>query len=159
MKDHLWAILLSVFSSCQYLMRYDTGRRIVHQRKELPFKMCGQKVSAKADVCVMEHAGPVSYVLLVQEDKVRKKNATCPTSIRNQLVAEAIAAFHQNNKAREHAGLAAVTSAVIPGITVLGSAPTFFKIPVSRALVKAVVTSTPNRPRSWRGSCPPSKTL
>jgi hypothetical protein len=55
-------------------------------------------------------------------------------------VAEAIAAFYQNNKARERAGLAAVTSAVIPGITMLGSAPTFFKIPVSRALVKAVVT-------------------
>jgi hypothetical protein len=55
-------------------------------------------------------------------------------------VAEAIAAFYQNNKARERAGLAAVTSAVIPGMTVLGSAPTFFKIPVSRALVKAVMT-------------------
>ncbi|KAH9080645.1 hypothetical protein EDB83DRAFT_2340639 [Lactarius deliciosus] len=54
------------------MMRYDGGRRVVHLRREMGFEMCGQRVGAKADVCVMEHSGTgVKYLLLVQEDKVR----------------------------------------------------------------------------------------
>ncbi|KAF8342276.1 uncharacterized protein EI90DRAFT_1325241 [Cantharellus anzutake] len=117
------------------LMGYDSGRRIIHQQKELSFEMCGQRVSAKTDVCVMER-GAARYLLLVQEDK-RHLSSVNPEP---QLVAEAVAAFYQNNKGRERIGLATIAHAVIPGITMIGSAPTFFKIPVSEALVKAIVT-------------------
>ncbi|KAF8318298.1 uncharacterized protein EI90DRAFT_3133290 [Cantharellus anzutake] len=51
------------------LMGYDSGRRIIHQQKELSFGMCGRRVSAKTDVCVMERGGAVRYLLLVQKDK------------------------------------------------------------------------------------------
>lgn len=55
------------------MMSYDEGRRVVHLRKEMEFEMCGQRVDAKADVCVMERSGMgAKYLLVVQEDKVRK---------------------------------------------------------------------------------------
>lgn len=55
------------------MMGYDDGRRVVHTRKELRFEMCGQRVDAKTDVCVMErsHTTGGRYLLLLQEDKVR----------------------------------------------------------------------------------------
>src|ERR1700691_3182573 len=55
------------------MMRYDEGRRVIHLRKEMGFEMCGQRVDAETDVCVMERSGiGAKYLLLVQEDKVRK---------------------------------------------------------------------------------------
>jgi hypothetical protein len=55
------------------MMRYDEGRRVIHLRKEMGFEMCGQRVDAKTDVCVMERSGTgAKYLLLVQEDKVRR---------------------------------------------------------------------------------------
>lgn len=58
------------------LADYDVGKRIIHSRKELGFMMSGQRVMAKPDVCVMDHHGAGGCVLLVQEDKVRDRNAT-----------------------------------------------------------------------------------
>jgi hypothetical protein len=58
------------------MMRYDEGRRVIHLRKEMGFEMCGERVDAKTDVCVMERSGPgAKYLLLVQEDKVRSANS------------------------------------------------------------------------------------
>ena len=56
------------------LMDYNSGRRLIHLRKELRFEMCGQRVDAKIDVCVTERSPTTGmrYLLLVQEDKVRK---------------------------------------------------------------------------------------
>ena len=61
------------------MMSYDEGRRVVHLRNEMRFEMCGQQVDVKADVCVMQrsdHDMGAEYLLLVQEDKVRKVNLT-----------------------------------------------------------------------------------
>lgn len=33
------------------MMRYSEGHRVVHLRKETRFEMCGERVSAKVDVC------------------------------------------------------------------------------------------------------------
>jgi hypothetical protein len=47
--------------------------RIPPGEKEMKFEMCGQRIDAKADVCVMERSGAgAKYLLLVQEDKVRQ---------------------------------------------------------------------------------------
>ena len=55
------------------MMSYDKGRHVIHLRKEMGFKMCGQHMDAKADVCVMEHSGTgAKYLLLGPEDKVHK---------------------------------------------------------------------------------------
>lgn len=58
------------------MMRYDGGhgRRVVHQRRAMGFEMCGQHVDAQADVVVMDRSGTgASHLLLVEEDKVRKR--------------------------------------------------------------------------------------
>ena len=49
---------------------YDEPDRIIHQRKELSFVMCGERVVAKPDVCVMTFT---DFLLLVQEDKVSSR--------------------------------------------------------------------------------------
>ncbi|KAF7371980.1 hypothetical protein MVEN_00056000 [Mycena venus] len=57
-----------------------------------------------------------------------------------QLVAEAIAAFHSNNVTREQTlGLPPLPSKVVPGITMKGTSPIFFKLPISQELVSAVI--------------------
>jgi hypothetical protein len=58
--DDFAAFLLGMFG-------YDEPDRVIHQRKELSFIMCGKAVDAKPDVCVMTES---EYLLLVQEDKV-----------------------------------------------------------------------------------------
>ncbi|KAI9462293.1 hypothetical protein BJY52DRAFT_1185050 [Lactarius psammicola] len=46
---------------------------------EMAFEMCGQRVDAIADVCVMEHSGiGAKHLLLVQEDKGRKSYLCAP---------------------------------------------------------------------------------
>jgi hypothetical protein len=59
--DDFAAFILGIFE-------YDEPERVIHQRKEVSFVMCGMTVSAKPDVCVMSES---EYLLLVQEDKVR----------------------------------------------------------------------------------------
>ncbi|KIM79919.1 hypothetical protein PILCRDRAFT_823099 [Piloderma croceum F 1598] len=120
------------------MMRYDEGRRVIHLRKEMGFEMCGQRVDAKTDVCVMERSGTgAKYLLLVQEDK-RHLSRDDPEP---QLIAEAIAAFYENNRARKAAGLPKLPSRTFAGITMIGTAPTFYKIPVTDELLISLATS------------------
>ena len=74
-------------------------------------------------------------LLLVQEDK-RHLDGSDPAP---QLIAEAIAAFYNNNETRvKILASHALESKVMPGITMKGTMPIFYKIPVSTELVHAV---------------------
>jgi hypothetical protein len=74
-------------------------------------------------------------ILLVQEDK-RHKERKDPEP---QLIAEAIAVFQANNTRRTRVlGQDAIDAKVMPGITLLSSSPTFYKIPVTKDLAQAV---------------------
>ena len=112
-----------------------TGRavgRVARTRKDLPFWVCGQERHAKTDVCIMDAS---DILLLVQEDK-RHLDGSDPEP---QLIAEAIAAFYHNNNIRTRAlGVPVLPSKVIPGITMKGTMPTFYKIRVTTELVLAV---------------------
>lgn len=117
------------------ILRY-TGRdvgRVVRTRKDLQFWVCGQERHAQTDVCIMNDD---DILLLVQEDK-RHMDGSDPEP---QLIAEAIAAFHCNNKVRVQAlgAHAAIQDKVMPGITMIGTMPTFYKIPITTELVLAV---------------------
>jgi len=121
------------------LMNYNDGRRLIRLRKELGFEMCGQRVDAQTDVCITERSPTtgVRYLLLVQEDK-RHISRDDPEQ---QLVAEAIAAFSENNKALRAAGLPTLQSKTMAGITMVGSAPIFYKVPVTEELLTCLATS------------------
>jgi len=76
-----------------------------------------------------------NILLLAQEDK-RHLEGTDPEP---QLVAEGIAAFSHNNSIRvRNLRLEPLRNTVIPGITMQGTMPTFYKIPVTADLVRAV---------------------
>jgi len=112
-----------------------TGRavgRVARTRKDLPFWICGEQRHVKADVCIMD---AFDILLLVQEDK-QHLDGSDPEP---QLMAEAIAAFYGNNNTRVRAlGSPTPHSKVIPGITMKSTMPTFYKIPVTTELVRAV---------------------
>ncbi|KAH9966458.1 hypothetical protein BC827DRAFT_1264446 [Russula dissimulans] len=112
-----------------------TGRavgRVARTRKDLPFWVCGEQRHAKTDVCIMDGS---DILLLVQEDK-RHMDGSDPEP---QLIAEAIAAFYNNNDTRVRAlGLPTLQNQVIPGITMKGTMPIFYKILITTELVRAV---------------------
>ncbi|KAK0490250.1 hypothetical protein IW261DRAFT_1315337, partial [Armillaria novae-zelandiae] len=57
-----------------------------------------------------------------------------------QVVAGAIAAFQYNNGTRDRNGLDPLDSTIIPAITIFGTRPVFYKVPVTQQLSKAAAT-------------------
>ena len=97
--------------------------------------MCGAQTHAKSDVCVVDRNREI--FLLVQEDKSHLEEADPEP----QLIAEAIAAFQYNNSRLQRIGLHPIQAKTFPGITMIGSTPTFYKINVTQDLVDAVETA------------------
>ncbi|OBZ73493.1 hypothetical protein A0H81_06152 [Grifola frondosa] len=73
---------------------YETERTVVRTRKTIRFLMCGQAVSSKTDVCLLDP--DTEILLLVQEDKTHIH----PSNPEPQLIAGAIGAFQENNRRR-----------------------------------------------------------
>ncbi|KAL0954811.1 hypothetical protein HGRIS_014921 [Hohenbuehelia grisea] len=117
------------------MMDFDEGSRVLHTRRELHFTMCGQRVDAKTDVCLMQLvSNTLLYILLIQEDK-RHISSDDPEA---QLIVDACAAFVENNKVRELAMLPRLETMTFPGITMIGSMPIFYKIHISEGLMAAL---------------------
>ncbi|KAJ6465570.1 hypothetical protein DFH09DRAFT_957204, partial [Mycena vulgaris] len=112
------------------MLDYDEPKGLVHQRMELDLLMCGQQVTVKPDVVVMDER---DYILLVQLQRFMPQAEAEP-----QLIAAAIAAHYVNNRRRRTIGLPTVAAKAFAGIVMIGTAPTFYQIPVSEALVDAV---------------------
>lgn len=69
-----------------------------------------------------------------------------------QLVAETIAGFVENNRLRAHP----LPQQTIPAITMVGPCPIFYKIPVTQALVDALITAQyPAQPTIVQRLVPP----
>ncbi|KAF8909712.1 hypothetical protein CPB84DRAFT_1673391 [Gymnopilus junonius] len=128
--DDFAAFILRIFN-------YDSDDqdRVICQRPEFSFPMAGQRVDAKSDLCVMNEN---DYLLIVHEDK-RSESLDDPEP---QLIAEAIAAFYQNNLRRRTGGRPRLSSKYIPAITMVGSSPIFYRVPVTTTLLNALVTAT-----------------
>ncbi|KAJ7584320.1 hypothetical protein C8J56DRAFT_950688 [Mycena floridula] len=113
---------------------YDEENRIVFIRHAIPFLICGEYSSAQTDVCVMDDN---DILLLLQEDK----RLTSRKDAEPQVIAEAIAAFALNNQTRERSlNLPPRDSITFPCLTMVGTAPIFYKVVVTTALSKAVQT-------------------
>ena len=87
-----------------------------------------------ADVCVINARGLGGITLLVQEDK-RHLEQLEPEP---QIISEATSSFQSNNTRLSRMGLPTLNQMTIPGITIFGTAPTFYKINITTALVEAV---------------------
>ncbi|KAJ2915618.1 hypothetical protein MD484_g4789, partial [Candolleomyces efflorescens] len=128
------------------LTGYVRRNRVARTRKDLPLLICGEWRHAKTDVCIVDREQG-DILLLVQEDKLLED--TEPLDARAQLVAEALAAFTENNASRMSSDLAPLESKVVSGIVMVGTAPTFFKIPITQELVTHV----------RHGTYPPTATI
>lgn len=143
------------------MLGFNSGRtRRVHTRRELKMLMCGTIVSAQTDVAITEKVGNGSrYVLLVQEDKVRTQPIRSVFRIliqlyqrylaqlsegepEPQLMAEALAAFRENNQARARDGQPPIVAHTFPAIIMIGTAAVFYKIPITQELAQAVGAGT-----------------
>jgi hypothetical protein len=101
-------------------------------RTDIPLLICGEERHAKTDVCIVDSD---DILLLIQEDK-RHKESKDPEP---QLIAEAIAAFQTNNTRRTRIlGQDSIIHKVMPGITLKGTSPIFYKIPVTTELRQSV---------------------
>jgi hypothetical protein len=113
---------------------YETRGRIIHTRLDINLLVRGETRYAKAGVCIEDDT---KILLLVQEDK-RCEGFTNPEP---QLIAKAIAVFQANNIVRtESLNQVALDTKLIAGITMVGTLPTFYKIPVTKELSTAVAT-------------------
>jgi len=111
---------------------YTTRGRVLRSRKDIPLIICGENRHAKTDVCIINQN---EILLLVQEDK-QHMDLSDPEP---QLIAEAIAAFAANNRTRQRSlNQPPLDSKIMAGITMNGTAPIFYKIKVTAALVTSI---------------------
>jgi hypothetical protein len=115
------------------LLGYAEPNRFIRTRRGIPLYMCSAPTHTKTDVCVVDRTWG-KLLLLLQEDKQHSEGKDPEP----QLIAEAVAAFQSNNYRHRDGGLPPMSAAVIPGITMVGTAPTFYKINVDASLVEAV---------------------
>jgi hypothetical protein len=115
------------------LLKYNSSEHCLQLRMDIPLYICSANTLTHTDICLVEYPTQRN-VLLFQEDK-RHLEGNDPEP---QLIAEAIAAFQYHNHRLSALGLPTVNAAVIPGITMVRTAPTFYKIDVNTALVEAV---------------------
>jgi hypothetical protein len=118
-------------------LKYDDPNRIVFSQRAIPFLTCGKNSVAQIDVCVMDEDGMI--MLLLQEDK-RLTNMNDPEA---QVIAAAIATYAFNNRKRERdLNIPVHQTITLPCLTMTGSMPVFYKIPITGSLLKAVQTGT-----------------
>jgi len=116
------------------LLGYSERGLALFTRYIIPLTICGRETAAQTDVCLVD--GRSMILLILQEDKTTFN----PSNPEPQVIAEAIAAFQYNNIKRERRGLTALVSMVLPCITMVGTRPTFYLVPVTQALSDAVTT-------------------
>jgi hypothetical protein len=116
------------------LLGYSERGLALFTRYNIPLTICGDEKNAQTDVCLLD--GRSMILLILQEDKM-VFNSSNPEY---QVVAEAIAAYQYNNEKRERRGMATLDKMIFPCITMVGTRPTFYLVPVNRALSDAVAT-------------------
>ncbi|KAM6502557.1 hypothetical protein JOM56_002534 [Amanita muscaria] len=110
-----------------HLLKYDAERDLLlRSRHRIPLLISGDpNRSAQTDVCLIQ--GSSTVLLVAQEDK--SALSTCDPE--PQVIAQAIAAFQYNNRTRNEFGKPELTYMTIPCITMVGTRPIFYLVPVT----------------------------
>lgn len=90
-----------------------------------------------------------SILLVIVENKISASTADREA----QVIAEAIATFRVNNERRNLIGLDTLDEMTVPCITMSGTHPTFYLVPVTRALSDAVFAGAFPTTRTWVSRC------
>jgi hypothetical protein len=107
---------------------------VLRTRHTIPLTICGDNKIAQIDVCLLDRQSTI--LLVVQNDKTDFN----PSDPEAQLIVEAIAAYQYNNQKRQSMDLHPLDMMTIPCITMIGTRPIFYLVPVTKALSDAVVT-------------------
>jgi hypothetical protein len=117
------------------MLGYESRGVLLRSRYAIPLLICGDpNRSAQTDVSLVQ--GSTTILLVVQEDKTTI-SARDPEP---QVIAEAIATFQCNNRTRARLAQPELDSMTIPCITMIGTRPIFYLVPVTRELSEAVAT-------------------
>lgn len=117
------------------LLDFDERYSTVATRYIIPLIVCGESRLSQSDVCVVHRPNAVQLML------VKDKTLLNKTSAEAQLIADAIAAFQFNNTNRAAMGQPVLEVMTIPCITIVGTNPTFYLVPVTKQLSDAVMTA------------------
>ena len=101
------------------ILGYTTRSIVARPRKDIiELVVCGKSMHAETDVCLMMNRSEI-IILLVQEDK-----------------------RHLEDRGDADAGLLPLEHHLIPGIVMIGTAPVFYKIPVTKELSDSIIYGT-----------------
>lgn len=129
------------------MLGYASGHRVILTHQALPFSICGTRCKAQMDVSICDEND--YYLLLVREDNsswLQDRQDLDPDleppfieDPEPPLIANAIAAYQQNNFIRERApNVPTLSEMTFLGITLVENFPTFYKIKVTAELEYAV---------------------
>ena len=125
---------MSVLEVTDFHRHIDT---VLIPRYDLPLTICGE-INRKAtlDICLVSDQLMPMILLLVRRDKPALGSSGPGPSV----IAGAIATFQYNNRSRAKMGLPTLDMMTIPCITVEGTRPLFYKVPVTQNLSDCVAT-------------------
>jgi hypothetical protein len=126
------AAIYSFARELLHTVGFDEYGCVLMTRNTIPLAVCADaNKAASMDVCLLDQRSTI--LLVLQEDK----GYSDPQA---QIIANAIAVYQINNQRRELRGRPARSAMVIPCITMAGTRPTFYLVPVTKELNKAVIT-------------------
>lgn len=103
-------------------------------QRRIGLTICGKWEYAIPDVSLVDRILQPHIFLIVHESKTIYN----PRDPEPQLIAEAIAAYQTNNKTRITTGREPLDAMTIPGITMVGTWPTFYLVQVTRHLKDSI---------------------
>ncbi|KAF8069840.1 hypothetical protein FPV67DRAFT_1484990 [Lyophyllum atratum] len=127
-------------------------RRVIRKEHDLPLFMCARTVHAIADVCLLipstsTHHGDSILLIAKASPTTASKSETSASASATasaseaRLVAQAIAAYQSQNRARGRARLSPAEKHIVPGLIMSGTMPVLYKIGVTAELVESVQTA------------------
>ena len=117
------------------LLGFNGRHSLVVQHHTIPLSICGDTNHAtQMDVCLLHTQFLVPLLL------VKCKTISDRGSPRAQVVAQAIAAFQLSNQRRSIRDLPHLDTITIPCITMVGTRPTFYLVPVTETLSNAAIS-------------------
>lgn len=115
---------------------FEEHRYRVCRPLEIPLEICDD-IHKFAEISLgLQDLGSTEMVPLLQMNKTQIDRS----NIEAHMISAAIAAYHFNNNKRQEKGLHLLDAMTMPCVTMVGTRPTFYLVPVTKALSDAVIS-------------------
>jgi hypothetical protein len=115
------------------LVGFEERGTLLRSHYAIPLVIGGETQLAPTNICLVH---PTIPILLVLQENTFGFGSRDPEA---QVIAGAIAAFQFNNRYHLHPHINDIDPMIIPCITMLGTHPIFYKVPITKALSSAVM--------------------